>query len=435
MAGVAACLRRAAPRPVRILRGTHWHGARAPPPGCRRQHQISITAGAKRLTIGVDGNLRQFDYAFLRDACTCPQCVDPSTRQKLFQTSDIPLAIKASNVKFTAEGSLAIRWENDVPGYGRAHVSEITPQFLKTYDCLRHRIRSRHNDQRQVLWDRSIMEADVKWIEYEEYMADDVEFFGALLHLSRYGLVFLKGVPDSEQSVEKIGNRIGSLRDTFYGRTWDVKSVLNAKNVAYTPQNLGLHMDLLYFANPPTIQLLHCLRNSVTGGSSVFSDSFHAATRIQLGTPNLFSNLTTFPVTFHYQNAGEHYHYTRPTVELEEYSYRTIRRILNVNWSPPFQAPFEAEIESPRLRAYLSSAKAFSKFVEAPESQFELTLKLGECVIFNNRRVLHARRAFDPSSGERWLKGAYVDGDPFRSRLRVLSERYSRLANEVDAGE
>jgi gamma-butyrobetaine dioxygenase len=206
-------------------------------------------------------------------------------------------------------------------------------------------------------------------------------------------------------------------------------------NTSYTPQNLGLHMDLLYFANPPTIQLLHCLRNSVTGGSSIFTDSFHAATRVRLGTPSLFSNLATFPVTFHYQNAGEHYHYTRPTVELEEYSYRASRRIININWSPPFQAPFEADIESPRLRAYLSSAKAFAKFIEAPESQFELILKPGECVIFNNRRVLHARRAFDPSSGERWLKGAYIDGDPFQSRLRVLSERYSRAADGVDAEE
>jgi gamma-butyrobetaine dioxygenase len=194
-------------------------------------------------------------------------------------------------------------------------------------------------------------------------------------------------------------------------------------------------MDLLYFANPPTLQLLHCLRNSVTGGSSIFSDSFHAATRLQLGSPLLFSSLTSFPVTFHYLNASEHYHYTRPTVEFEEYSYRKRRRITNVNWSPPFQGPFEVMINSPELRRYLAAAKAFAKSIEAPESQLELTLKPGECVIFNNRRVLHARRAFDPSSGERWLKGAYVDGDAFQSRLRVLSERFSRVGNGIDVAE
>jgi hypothetical protein len=50
----------------------------------------------------------------------------------------------------------------------------------------------------------------------------------------------------------------------------------------------------------------------------------------------------------------------------------------------------------------------------------------GDCVIFDNRRVLHARRAFDASKGERWLKGAYVDGDVFFSRVRVLEDRFGR---------
>ena len=45
-------------------------------------------------------------------------------------------------------------------------------------------------------------------------------------------------------------------------------------------------------------------------------------------------------------------------------------------------------------------------------------------MIFDNRRVLHARRAFDATKGERWLKGAYVDDDVFFSKLRVLQERY-----------
>jgi gamma-butyrobetaine dioxygenase len=37
--------------------------------------------------------------------------------------------------------------------------------------------------------------------------------------------------------------------------------------------------------------------------------------------------------------------------------------------------------------------------------------------------VLHARRAFDATKGERWLKGAYVDDDVFFSKLRVLEEK------------
>jgi len=57
--------------------------------------------------------------------------------------------------------------------------------------------------------------------------------------------LFLRNVPDSEKSVEEIAGRIGTLKDTFYGRTWDVKSKPKAKNIAYTQSFLGLHMDLL----------------------------------------------------------------------------------------------------------------------------------------------------------------------------------------------
>lgn len=55
-----------------------------------------------------------------------------------------------------------------------------------------------------------------------------------------------------------------------------------------------------------------------------------------------------------------------------------------------------------------------------------MRLNEGECVIFDNRRVLHARRAFDEQGdkGEivRWLKGAYVDGDAIWDRWRVVNE-------------
>ena len=73
----------------------------------------------------------------------------------------------------------------------------------------------------------------------------------ALQLLWRDGLVFVDGVPESEASVSQIVNRIGPLMNTFYGPTWDVRSVPDAKNVAYTAKYLGFHMDLLYMREPP----------------------------------------------------------------------------------------------------------------------------------------------------------------------------------------
>jgi gamma-butyrobetaine dioxygenase len=196
-------------------------------------------------------------------------------------------------------------------------------------------------------------------------------------------------------------------------------------------------MDLLYFESPPGLQFLHCIQNTVEGGSSLFADSFRAATVVRLDTPTLFEALTKYPVTYHYLNDGYHYHFTRPTVVLEENSYQGIKRIRHVNWAPPFQAPFEADIgESPgRFRQYILAAKQFAKQVDSPDAQFELRLAEGECVVFFNRRVLHSRRAFDPDTGDRWLKGAYVDVDAFHSKFRTLSAQHRASRAILDSDE
>ncbi len=329
------------------------------------------------------------------------------------------------------------------------------------------------------------MAEENRFVVYSDYMRSDVVLYRTLDQLNKYGLVFLKDCPNSEKAVERIISRIGTLRDSFYGRTWDVKSKPDAKNIAYTHQFLGMHMDLLYvvfnttllhitvfhasvlymsarlrtvqnhcplcpghpyyapfhqplltpissyMTNPPHLQLLHSLRARAPGGASMFSDSFAAATALQHSSPDLFEALTTYPVHYHYHNDGHHYRSTRPTIELNESG--AIRR---VNWSPPFQAPLSSGIyatpaaeaspgeqQSP-LRQYLAAASALQRHVEAETSIFEHRLNEGECVIFDNRRVLHARRAFEADKGERWLKGAYVDDDVFFSKLRVLGESF-----------
>ena len=125
-----------------------------------------------------------------------------------------------------------------------------------------------------------------------------------------------------------------------------------------------------------------------------------------------------------------HYHFTRPVIELfphTKYCEPTNLAIRRVNWSPPFQGPFEARIGSNNqtsFRSFIAASHAYEKLLSSEENLYEYRLNEGECVIFDNRRVLHARRAFDATKGERWLKGAYVDDDVFFSKLRVLQEKY-----------
>jgi len=256
--------------------------------------------------------------------------------------------------------------------------------------------------------------------------------YDGLKQLQLYGLVFLRNVPDSEKAIEDIGGRIGPLKNTFYGLTWDVKSVPQAKNVAYTHQYLGLHMDLLYTDSPPALQLLHCLKNSCEGGTSLFCDSYQAAVQLREDNINAFDRLLLQKTRFVYDNAGENYAKKRYVVQVGKN-----KEIVSINWSPPFQGPFiipGGSLDSKgasRFRSYARALKELAARIEAPENIYEYRLKEGECVIFNNRRVLHARTAFDISSGERWLKGAYIDKDVWTSRHRVLDKIFRPTATSL----
>ncbi|KAI4661570.1 uncharacterized protein J4E78_004359 [Alternaria triticimaculans] len=388
---------------------------------------------AKRIAVNIDGEPKIFDAAFLRDSCTCTQCMDPDSKNKRFQTSDIPEDLEGSCKTVVDEEkgvSIELQWKTDVKGFGPEHRTRHSIDWLRRAFNTEIELRGgvRHDDR--VFWDKNRIVKDNKWLDYDTYMSQDETLFEALTHLNRYGLLFIKNVPESEDSVVALASRIGTLKDTFYGRTWDVRSKPKAENIAYTPDYLGLHMDLLYTSNPPHLQLLHSLRARTPGGESFFSDSFAAAHQLRRQSEGHFRTLCTFPVTYHYHHPTYHYHFTRPVIETfayPNYSDPANLAIRRINWSPPFQGPFEARIgsgNSTSLRSFIAASHAYEKLLSAEENLYEYRLNEGECVIFDNRRVLHARKAFDATKGERWLKGAYVDDDVFFSKLRVLEEKF-----------
>ncbi|KAL8712429.1 MAG: hypothetical protein Q9220_003277 [cf. Caloplaca sp. 1 TL-2023] len=346
------------------------------------------------------------------------------------------------------DGSVRITWQSDLPDF-EGHVSTYEPSFGQQNRNLESRVAAASNLQgKPVTWDRDIMSRSQLKVEYKSYMGSDSTLLSSLRHLARFGLMFIESIPASSDAVTSIANRIGPLRNTFYGSTWDVRSVPSAKNVAYTSTHLGFHMDLLYVDNPPGLQILHCIQASARGGESLFSDALRAVRSIEASRPDQFSILQQFPVTYHYHNNHVWYQQTRPHIEMTSSPHealednigedtRTLQQnptIKAINWSPPFQAPFLVNIGSSSFSsshqeeeredfcAYLDAIKHLKRKLEADEAIFETRLAPGTAVIFDNRRIVHARRAFENQGGDRWLKGAYIDTDSFRSRLRILRE-------------
>jgi alpha-ketoglutarate-dependent taurine dioxygenase len=250
-------------------------------------------------------------------------------------------------------------------------------------------------------------------------MAGGPAFWEAFVQLNRTGLLFVHGVPEKETSVEEIGRQIGELQNTFYGLTWDVVSKPRAENVAYTDRSLGLHQDLLYRADPPRIQLLHCLANECPGGDSIFSDGVRAAMELYLRKSNLFSFLNNQPVSFGYDKNGHEYRQDRRVIAVKPHAEH--RYVSAINWAPPFQKPFLPTVD---IKRWNMAARVFQSMISNPTSLYQYKMEPGECVVFDNRRVLHGRTQFDASVGKRWLKGAYLSAQTLRDKVADVPDEY-----------
>ena len=154
------------------------------------------------------------------------------------------------------------------------------------------------------------------------------------------------------------------------------------------------------------------------GGASIFVDSLYAAERMRAENSSDFTLLTRTLVPFHYINDGHHLHFEHPTIQLAVDG----ETISQINYSPPFQAPLL--VSTPP--GFYSALRKFTEYVNDPENTYTYTLKEGDAVIFDNRRVLHARTAFNAIPGtedggaNRWLKGCYIEGDALWDRGRIL---------------
>ncbi|KAI0123190.1 hypothetical protein BJ170DRAFT_557496, partial [Xylariales sp. AK1849] len=357
---------------------------------------------------------------WLRDACDCERCIDPYSGQKTFSTTDIPYELSIQETRKAVDGSLQVLWGQDFHSSGREpHVSQYSAATVKSWFTGDRQKPAIH--VQQTLWDKEIFAESPSMVKYDDWMEGGDVFHAALVQLFKYGLLFLHGVPKSEDSVVSTATKIGHIMETFYGRSWDVRSKPQAENVAYTSSYLGLHQDLLYTLDPPRIQLLHCLENTCEGGESIFSDSRRAHRLMRLGPSRHIQALERTKLRYQYNKNGQFYERLRPVLPKIP---RKRTREQHVFWSPPFQASDQprdkTEAGSMEYLQFLTAAKKFRALLEDEHWVYEYKLKPGQCVIFDNLRVLHGRRRFDTSSGSRWLKGTYVSSDAYISKLRTL---------------
>ncbi|HXQ12775.1 MAG TPA: TauD/TfdA family dioxygenase [Caulobacteraceae bacterium] len=268
------------------------------------------------------------------------------------------------------------------------------------------------------LWLSAVASPPAPPFGFDAYMTDDGALADVLNALVRRGIVFLSGAGSGPGAVEKLVQRFGYVRETNYGRLFDVREETGAAtHLAYTAVGLELHTDNPYRDPEPTLQVLHVIEAAEDGGESLFADGFAHAEAMRAAAPARFAVLAATPVEFAYEGqAGERYaaraaiFETAPWGDLKavRVNHRALRPI------PLTCAAIEAWYE-----AYVD----FYARVHAPEALLARRLASGDIVMFDNRRILHGRTAYAAAPGGRWLQGCYAERDGLLATLRRLERR------------
>ncbi|USG60350.1 TauD/TfdA family dioxygenase [Sneathiella marina] len=350
-----------------------------------------------------DGHHSRFHYIWLRDNCPCPECLHPQTNERTFDVMTIAADQPVLTSLDLQQHQLAICWED-------GHVSEFHPDWLRI-NCYSKSAREAKREK-PVLWTAKVKTA-LPEIDYETVMKSEAAVLAWLDMLVDYGFVLIRNTPTVPGQVTRVANRIAYLRETNFGREFDVISKPDPNNVAYTALKLESHSDLPNWELPPGTQFLHCLEFDAEGGESTLVDGFCAARQLEQEDPAAYEILAKLQIPFRFHDQDWDVQWTAPTIARDK-----LGDLKEVRFHAALTAPLDLDFDDvlPFYRAY----RAFTEIVRRPENILSLKLRPGDLLVFNNRRALHGRAAFNPDSGPRHLQGCYVDNDAVLSKRRIL---------------
>ncbi len=356
----------------------------------------------RRVTIHwTDGHRSIYDAIWLRD--NCPSDRDARTGQRLIDIADLPEDPAIGAISQNHGAAVLVTWRCEPKS------SWFSLEWLREHCyCDEHR---RLQRRAPAVW-QADQSGELLWMEYAELLASRCAQARWLRAIAEQGIAFLRGVPCHDGQLLEIARLCGYVRETNYGKVFDVRSVANPNNLAYSERGLGVHTDNPYRDPVPGLQILHCLQPDDEGGESVFVDGFAVAAELRAHAPQAFETLTRVPVPFAFRDDCADLRAKRRLLELDPQGDLAAVHYNSRSICPVSLPPDE-------LAAFYHAYRAFALLLRDPKFALQIRLRAGDLVAFNNRRTLHGRTAFS-SVARRWLQGCYVDWDGLLSNLAVL---------------
>jgi gamma-butyrobetaine dioxygenase len=372
-----------------------------------QENTLKLAVGSPAQLSIEDGSGRRFDIhpIWLRERCQDTASMDAFTGQRLHDPSDLDLDLSYVAAE-TAPGRLRVRFSD-------GHEADFAVGDILAEASLPP---GEHDLPPVTTWTGSLTQLPrAEW----RSEPDDATLNRWLDAFLRYGFIIFSGVPPVHHQVLRVAEMFGFARQTNFGTVFDVRSVPNAVDLAYTPVKLDPHTDNPYRSPVPGVQLLHCLSNETSGGLSTLVDGCAVAEALRARDAEAFRVLSSTPVRFRYRDAVTELVASAPPIELD-----VSGRVKTIHFSP--RLDFVPLLPPEQLSAYYRARRIFDHMLRTAEFEIRFLLNGGDLVMFDNCRLLHGRTGFDPREGLRHLQGCYIDIDGPRSRYRVLRRQSTR---------
>jgi gamma-butyrobetaine dioxygenase len=359
------------------------------------------------IELPMNAEMIYFNYFWLRDNCATSW--DRSTQERTFDILEEADDLHAKSA-WINETTLEVIWSD---GYQSCYDLNWLERWHKGENHGDLAVRARktwygdhYPDIARFIYDDVIVNPACV-ADWAEAMLDE-------------GVALIQGMPNSDEGLKTLCELFGTVRPSFSGYTFDVKSKANPENLAYTSKALELHTDLPAEELAPGIQFLHCRINDAQGGNSLFVDATAVANALKKTHPAYFKILTEYEVPYRYTTNYQDVRTKQRIIEMDPNN----GEVSGINFSQHLADVFD--FSQRQMDIFYPAFRKFGQMLQDPKYLMTFRLDAGECIVFDNHRIAHGRAAFIMGTGARHLRGCYVDRGDLRSVYRILRARYPK---------
>jgi len=366
----------------------------------RNRVKLDNDTGGITLSDGMDKSIHLHPL-WIRERITSVDGFDPISNQRKYETANFPSDLTIKDVSLADNDNIDVSFSD---GY-QSQLSLIQIERELGW------VDDKEAPPIPQSWTTSLnTRPEADWNDLD----DPTRLKNMLEGFLRHGFCIMQNTPTDRDVLLELAGRFGYVRDTHWGKIFNVEMKPNATDLAYTDLALPSHTDNPYREPIPGLQFLHCLRNEVSGGLSTLVDGIAITERLAEESPEQAALLETVNVRYRYEGPAAILENWGPMIERD---HRGIVYRIRLNT----KLDYVPALDTKTLDTFYAARRRIHELSNDDEFQIRFPFKQGTLLMMDNYRLLHGRTGYNGKQGHRHLQGCYTDHDGVTSLYRMLA--------------